>query len=802
MADAQVLEVEGPEGARQVRLSSPDRLMWPDAGITKGDLAAYVVAVGDPLVQHIGDRPITLQRFPDGVDGEEFYQKNPPKGMPEWVRTVSCTYPSGRRHAQIVVDEVATAVWAVQMNTVTFHPWPVRTADNDNPDELRIDLDPQPGRTFADAVEAAHTLRQVLTEVGLTGWAKTSGNRGVHVYARIAPTHEFLEVRHGVIGIARELERRLPDLVTTAWWKEERGERVFVDFNQACRDRTIASAYSPRPLAGAPVSMPVTWTELSTVSPGDFTILTVPDVLEDRGDAWAGLADEVGDVAGALALWQRDVEERGLGELNFPPDYPKMPGEPPRVQPSKRRTDKADAEYLAPKAERDADDRERWGMPVVPPVAPMLAKPVKGIEALDGQDVSFEPKWDGFRSIVFRSGDLVEIGSRNEKPMTRYFPEVVEAALANLPERCVVDGEIIVVRPGEDRLDFDLLSQRIHPAASRVKKLLGGDPRAASSRSTSSPSATRTSRHAPSENGGPCSSEALAGAQAPIHLTPATTDRAVAADWFTEFEGAGLDGLVAKQLDGPYEPDKRTMGKIKHERTADCVVAGYRVHKSGPDAIGSLLLGIYAEGTAAVGRCHRGAPHGPAAGAVPGAAAARHHLRGPPVELGGGGAGDAHPPGGRGQPVGGRQGPVLHAAAPRAGRRGPLRPHGGRPLPPHRAVRALAARQGPRGLHVRAAGGAGLLRPVRRAVRWRRVTTPEAPGRPWRRARPLRRRRAQPGSSGGRRRLRSGRRRAVASGAGSLAAAAYFARKVLTPDRHRPDDVLIRAAGLAAWSWA
>ena len=596
MADAQVLEVEGPNGPRQVRLSSPDRVMWPDAGITKGDLAAYVVAVGDPLLHHIGDRPVTLQRFPGGIEGEEFYQKNPPKGMPDWVHTVSCRYPSGRRHAQIVVDEVATAVWAVQMNTVTFHPWPVRSANNDNPDELRIDLDPQPGRTFQDSVEAALALRELMAEIGLTAFAKTSGNRGVHVYARVAPTHEFLEVRHGVIGIARELERRLPDLVTTSWWKEERGERIFVDFNQACRDRTIASAYSPRPLPGAPVSMPVSWTELTTVSPGDFTVLTVPDVLEDRGDAWADLDVEVGDVAGALALWQRDVDERGLGELNFPPDYPKMPGEPPRVQPSKRRTDKADAEYMAPKAERDAAERERWGMPVVPPVPPMLARAVKGIAALDGQDVSFEPKWDGFRSIIFRSGDLVEIGSRNEKPMTRYFPEVVEAALANLPEKCVVDGEIIVVRPGEDRLDFDLLSQRIHPAASRVKKLsvetpaqfvvfdllaLGEDDL------TGRPFRERRA----------LLEEALADAQAPIHLTPATTDRAVAADWFTEFEGAGLDGLVAKQLDGTYEPDKRTMAKIKHERTADCVVAGYRTHKSGDDLIGSLLLGIHdAEG--------------------------------------------------------------------------------------------------------------------------------------------------------------------------------------------------------------
>ena len=592
MVDAQVLEIEGPNGPRQVRLSSPDRLMWPDAGITKGDLAAYVMAVGDSLVHHIGDRPVTLQRFPDGIEGEEFYQKNPPKGLPEWVRTVSCRYPSGRRHAQIVIDEVASAVWAVQMNTVTYHPWPVRTANNDNPDELRIDLDPQPGRTFADAVEAAVALRELLTEVGLTGWAKTSGNRGVHVYARIGPTHEFLDVRHGVIGIARELERRLPDLVTSSWWKEERGERVFVDFNQACRDRTIASPYSPRPLPGAPVSMPVTWAELETVSPGDFTVLTVPDVLEDRGDAWADIDGAVGDVSGALALWQRDVDERGLGELNFPPDYPKMPGEPPRVQPSKRRTDKADDEYMPSKAERDAAERERWGMPVVPPVPPMLAKAVKGIAALDGKDVSFEPKWDGFRSIIFRSGDLVEIGSRNEKPMTRYFPEVVEAALANLPERCVVDGEIIVVRPGEDRLDFDLLSQRIHPAASRVAKLsvetparfvafdllaLGDDDL------TGRPFSERRA----------LLEQALAAASAPIHLTPATTDRALAAQWFTEFEGAGLDGLVAKTLDGPYEPDKRTMAKIKHERTADCVVAGYRTHKSGDDLVGSLLLGIH-----------------------------------------------------------------------------------------------------------------------------------------------------------------------------------------------------------------
>jgi len=339
-SSAKVLQVPGPGGVvRDVRISSPERVMWQDAGITKWDLANYVAAVADGLIRALRDRPVTLQRFPDGVEGEEFFSKNPPKGVPSWARSVICTYPSGRSHPQLVIDEIATAVWAVQMNTVTFHPWPVRSADNDNPDELRIDLDPQPGTSFADAARAAYVLKDLLAEIGLTGWAKTSGNRGVHVFARIRPTHEFLDVRHGVIGIARELERRMPDEVTTAWWKEERGSRVFVDFNQANRDRTIASAYSPRPLPGAPVSMPVPWERLSEVSPGDFTISTVRATLAAEGDAWAGIDDAVGDVSGAIDLWDQDVAARGLGEMPFPPDFPKMPGEPRRVQPSRKRHD-------------------------------------------------------------------------------------------------------------------------------------------------------------------------------------------------------------------------------------------------------------------------------------------------------------------------------------------------------------------------------------------------------------------------------------------------------------------------------
>jgi DNA ligase D len=325
-------------GEREVRISHPERVLWPQAGLTKLDLANYIIVVGDAFIAANGDRPVSLQRFPESIDGEQFFSKNPPRGAPDYLRTVMVVYPSGRTHPQLVLDEPAAAGWAVQMNTVTFHPWPMRSADNDNPDELRIDLDPQPGRGFPDAVEAALALRELLAEVGLTGWAKTSGNRGVHVFARIRPEHEVLQVRHAVIAAARELERRLPDLVTTAWWKEERGEKIFVDFNQMARDRTIASAYSPRPLPHAPVSCPVTWEELSDVDPRELTIRTVPARLAADGDAWAGMDDAVGDVGQLLSWWERDLAD-GLGEMPFPPDYPKMPGEPSRVQPSRARRD-------------------------------------------------------------------------------------------------------------------------------------------------------------------------------------------------------------------------------------------------------------------------------------------------------------------------------------------------------------------------------------------------------------------------------------------------------------------------------
>ncbi|MGA1838154.1 non-homologous end-joining DNA ligase [Herbiconiux sp. 11R-BC] len=335
-SEAEVLEIDGPHGVREVRLSSPSRVIWPEPGITKRDLAAYLVAVAPAFLAANGDRPVSLQRFSGGIDGEQFFSKNPPKGAPDYVRAVPVVYPSGRTHPQLVLDEAAAVVWAAQMNTVVFHPWASRAEAPDLPDELRIDLDPQPGTDFADAVPVALALRALLAEAGLTAFVKTSGNRGLHVFAPIEPTHEFLEVRHAVIAAARELERRMPDAVTTHWWKEERGRRVFVDFNQANRDRTMAGAYSPRALAHAPVSCPLAWEELEGADPAAFTILTVPERLAATGDPWAGLHDSPGTIDLLLGWWERDLSS-GLGELPFPPDFPKMPGEPPRVQPSRAR---------------------------------------------------------------------------------------------------------------------------------------------------------------------------------------------------------------------------------------------------------------------------------------------------------------------------------------------------------------------------------------------------------------------------------------------------------------------------------
>jgi DNA ligase D len=328
------LIVPGPDGHRTVRVSNPDKVYFPALGITKRQVVEYYLAVADPLLRAIGDRPTTLKRFVDGVDGEPFYQKRVPKGAPDWVRTATVTFPSGRTAEQVCPTEPAVLAWAANLGTLDFHPWPVRAERPDHPDELRIDLDPQPGTDFADAVRVARVLRAVLDEAGLVGWPKTSGGRGVHVTARIRAEWTFVEVRRAVIALGRRVVAELPDAATVQWWKESRGERVFLDYNQAARDRTVASAWSVRGRPGATVSTPLSWDELGEVDPEEFDLRSVPGRLAERGDPHRDMDRHVGGLETALDWAERDAHD-GLGDLPYPPDYPKMPGEPKRVQPSR-----------------------------------------------------------------------------------------------------------------------------------------------------------------------------------------------------------------------------------------------------------------------------------------------------------------------------------------------------------------------------------------------------------------------------------------------------------------------------------
>ena len=344
------IEIEA--GGRTVRISNPERVLFPKtkrtAPVTKLQVVEYYLAVAPGIMRALFERPTTLERWPKGVHpgmklatregtpGDAFFQKRIPRGAPAYVETARIQFPSGRFADEICPTEVAVVAWATQMGTITFHPWPVRRADVDHPDELRIDLDPQPGTDFEDAVRVAATAREFLGELGYAGFPKTSGGRGVHIYVRIEPRWTFTDVRHAAIAFGRELERRLPGEVTTKWWKEERGERVFVDYNQNARDRTIASAYSVRPKPGATVSAPVAWDELPEVAPEDFTVASMPARFAEVGDRHEAIDDVAHSLEPLLDMYERD-EAAGEGDMPYPPDYPKMPGEPKRVQPSRDR---------------------------------------------------------------------------------------------------------------------------------------------------------------------------------------------------------------------------------------------------------------------------------------------------------------------------------------------------------------------------------------------------------------------------------------------------------------------------------
>ena len=318
-----------------MRVSNPDRVYFPERGETKLDLVNYYLSVGDGIVRALRERPCMLHRYPEGVGGEKIYQKRLPKGAPDWVQTAEVSFPSGRTADELCVTELAAVVWAVQMSTVEFHPWHTRRAAVERPDELRIDLDPQPGTDLTEAKQVALVVREVLTELGAVGWPKTSGSKGVHIYVRIEPAFGFREVRRAALALAREVERRAPQLVTTAWWKEERGRQIFIDYNQNAKDRTIAAAYSVRGQPHGPVSAPVTWAELPDVEMEDFTIATMPARFASVGDVWQGIDEAVWSIEPLLEWADRD-ERDGVGDAPYPPNFPKQEGEPPRVQPSKK----------------------------------------------------------------------------------------------------------------------------------------------------------------------------------------------------------------------------------------------------------------------------------------------------------------------------------------------------------------------------------------------------------------------------------------------------------------------------------
>src|SRR4051812_6868749 len=334
--------IELDVGGRTVKVTNPDKVYFPARGETKLDLVNYFISVGDGIVRALYERPTQLKRQTGGAGGEVIWQKRVPERRPEWIQTARVTFPSGRHADELCVTELAHVAWAANLATLEFGTWPSRRGHVEQPDELRVDIDPQPGTGLAEAKRVAAIVHEVLDEIGYAGWPKTSGNRGVHVYCRIEPEWDFRVVRRCALAFAREVERRAPELVTTAWWKEERGERVFVDYNQNARDRTILSAYSVRGRPDATVSAPVAWNELPDVEIEDFTIASMPERFARLGDLHAGIDDAVCDLR-VLLDWVEREETQGVGEAPYPPNFPKMPGEPKRVQPSRARPDVKDA---------------------------------------------------------------------------------------------------------------------------------------------------------------------------------------------------------------------------------------------------------------------------------------------------------------------------------------------------------------------------------------------------------------------------------------------------------------------------
>jgi len=328
-SEATVLALDG----REVRVTHPNKLYFSQARLSKLDLVRYFLSVAPGALAGIRDRPLVLKRFVDGAEGEPFYQKRAPAGRPDWLRTATLSFPSGRTAEEVVVDDAAGLAWVVNLGCIELHPHPVRASDLDHPDELRIDLDPTPGVAWADVRRVAMEVKIFLEEIGLRGWPKTSGSRGMHVNVRISPRWTFTEVRRAALALSREIERRMPGLATSKWWKEER-RGVFLDYNQNAKDRTTCSVYSVRPLPDARVSAPLKWEEVPDCDPADFTVLTMPRHFHEIGDPHAGMDDAAGSLDDLLGLAARD-EAAGLADAPWPPHFRKAEGEAPRVAPSR-----------------------------------------------------------------------------------------------------------------------------------------------------------------------------------------------------------------------------------------------------------------------------------------------------------------------------------------------------------------------------------------------------------------------------------------------------------------------------------
>jgi len=356
-AERETLELAG----REVAVTNPSKIFFPELGVTKLDLVRYYLAVSEGVLRGVSGRPMALKRFVDGAAGKPFFQKRAPKSRPDWIETIELRFPSGRTAEEVVVSDEAQLAWVINLGCIDLNPHPVRTSDMDHPDELRVDLDPVRGVGWAQVLDVAIATKEVLDDVGLVGWPKTSGSRGIHIYCRIEPRWTFTGVRRAAVALAREVERRTPDIATSKWWKEER-HGVFLDYNQNAKDRTVASAYSIRPTPDARASAPLTWDELPHCRLEDFTIATEPRRYAEVGDLSEGIDDAVGGLDALLELADRD-EAEGLPDAPWPPQYEKQPGEAPRVQPSRAR--KGAVAEPAPGKRSGASGRRRSTMPLI-----------------------------------------------------------------------------------------------------------------------------------------------------------------------------------------------------------------------------------------------------------------------------------------------------------------------------------------------------------------------------------------------------------------------------------------------------